>query len=76
MNAYDMEADDRLIHKKTAAIYEDPKRHKFYSQYQRTVGEDWRGPRRGKTRGKKRLCAHCGKEQKGHALEDERVYIM
>lgn len=69
----DFEAIDREMSRRVNAVYGDPKRHKFYSCFQAYQYENFKGPRGGKVRGRKRICFHCGLEEKGHALETEKL---
>ena len=71
MDKYDCEQTDREMSKRVDAVYGDPTRHRFYSEFECINDEDRRGPRGGKARGRKTICAHCGKIAKGHAALTE-----
>lgn len=67
------EGIDKDISRKVEAIYGDPKRHTFCSVYDADRAEDIRGPRGGKRRGRKTICAHCGHKKDGHAETTEQI---
>jgi len=69
----DYEAIDKKMTFILHEIYADPKRHKFYSQFQAFEDSDVRGIRGGKKIGKKRRCYFCGAGFGWHAKEDERI---
>jgi len=67
MDEYDCAQIDKAMSKKIDAIYRNPAKHKFYSQFE-AFKEDYRhGPRGGRIVGKKRICYHCGSKKKYHA---------
>jgi len=69
----DYEAIDKDMSFQIQEIYSDPKRHKFYSQFQAFEDSDLRGIRGGKIIGKKRRCYYCGAGFGWHAIEDEKI---
>jgi hypothetical protein len=71
MDKYDYEQTDKQMSKKINAIYSDPKRHKFVSQFDMYCHE--RGPRGGLLRLRKTICGHCGNKKNNHADEDEKL---
>lgn len=70
-NNADYAAADKAIGRKVEAIYSDPARHQFYSVFEEDEAVDRRGPRGGKIRGRKTMCAHCGRGPAAHADKTE-----
>jgi hypothetical protein len=64
---------DREMSRKSAAIFDDPKRHAFYSQYDYFLSDPHYGPRGGIEKGKKTICFYCGAKKKGHSLTTEEI---
>jgi len=73
MDAFEYERIDKEISKRIDTIYSNPKRHKFYSEYDYSVDQDMRGSRGGKIRWRKTFCCHCGNKKKGHAEVTEQI---
>lgn len=63
----DYGAIDREISQRVNAIYTNPKRHEFRSEFDEWRDQDLRGRRGGRILGRKRVCVHCGGPLKGHA---------
>jgi hypothetical protein len=66
MDAYDYHEIDKAMSRKMDEIFSDPARHAFYSVYDEDEALDRRGPRGGKIRGRKTICAHCGAKADKH----------
>lgn len=73
MDSKDFEDTDKAMSKRVDAIYFDPSRHAFLSQFQYDADVDLRGPRGGKIRGVKTLCCHCNRIKAGHADTTEQL---
>lgn len=73
MDAYDYEQIDKEMSKRLDAIYRDPSRHKFYSCYDEAHANGAVGPRGGRVRARKTICAFCGQKRKGHAQKTENL---
>jgi hypothetical protein len=73
MDTYDYEQIDKTMSKKIDAIYSDPKRHAFYSQWAAMQDGRVTGPRGGLVVGRKRICFHCGKYEQGHSDKTEQL---
>ena len=71
MDKHACEQTDREMSKRVDAVYGDPARHQFYSEFDRNNDEDRRGSRGGKAKGRKTICAYCGTKAKGHAAFTE-----
>ena len=65
MNAYDCERIDKAMSQRVRAIYSDPARHKFQSEFHALA--NGYGIRGGVSRTRKSICFHCGQDRPGHA---------
>jgi hypothetical protein len=73
MDAKDYSEIDKSMSARINAIYGDPKRHAFYSQYDYFLSDPHYGPRGGIEKGKKTICFYCGAKKKGHSLTTEEI---
>ena len=71
MDAYDCEKIDKAMSRKMDEIFSDPTKHAFYSVFEADLAEDRRGPRGGKVRGRKTICAHCRNPAQKHIFVDK-----
>jgi hypothetical protein len=62
---------DLAIQKRVDAIYSDPKRHAFISEFD-TLKDSY-GPRGGLKKGRKTICYYCGCKSRDHAKVTERI---
>ena len=73
MDEHNYRQIDKSISKQIAEIYNDPKRHVFYSQFQAFEDDNLRGIQDGKLRGKKTICFHCGMKREVHVTTTEQL---